>query len=83
MIGDSAAPRYEAGDTVYIDPTLPPAISRWCAFWQADRRTARVGKLVGITDGSWEVEQLHPRVTQELARADWPHVRRITGCGSA
>jgi|SRR5215468_4865388 len=79
MVGDSAAPRYEEGDTVHVDPHHQLRVGDWCVFWQDDRETARIGKLVAASGNSWHVWQLNPRGMQALAKAEWPVCHVIVG----
>jgi phage repressor protein C with HTH and peptisase S24 domain len=80
MIGESAAPRYEEGDTVYVDPRREPDLDAWCVFLRADRTTARVARLAGDPSAeTWMVEQRNPLRIHELARSEWPYCHRIVG----
>jgi phage repressor protein C with HTH and peptisase S24 domain len=81
ITGDSMSPKIENGDTVIVNPSLPPRIGATCIF---RRRTddgtslATVKILRKFNDNTWFVRQLHPRKDSTLKRSEWDVCHVVT-----
>jgi hypothetical protein len=81
MIGDSMSPRYKPGDTIYVDPALPPKVGEDCVFW--NQQQAIVGELIELSLEMWRIgqrpETIH-EIILELPVREWPICHAVTGC---
>lgn len=74
VTGDSMSPKIENGDTVLVNPHLPPRSGDTCIFRShADDGTvlAIVKKLRRFTDDVWFVSQHNPAKDYQLKRSEW------------
>ncbi len=77
-----AAPVIEPGDTILVNPDLPPLPGTDCVFWShydelRQPRPVRVRRLVAQTDTGWRVRQFNPDREYEVERAEFETVHRI------
>jgi phage repressor protein C with HTH and peptisase S24 domain len=83
MVGDSMSPKYEDGDTLYVDPKVKPEIGKSCVLLKADRRIIKICTLVGMTAEAWRVQHLKPPAEPaELLITEWPFCEAIEGVHS-
>jgi SOS-response transcriptional repressor LexA len=74
VAGDSMSPKIENGDTVLVNPHLPPRNGDTCIFrcHQEDGTVlAIVKKLRRSTDDTWYVSQHNPPKDFTLKRSEW------------
>jgi phage repressor protein C with HTH and peptisase S24 domain len=74
VTGDSMSPKIENGDTVLVNPHLPPRSGDTCVFRNhQDDGTVLVivKKLRRFTDETWYVSQHNPAKDFQLKRAEW------------
>lgn len=74
VTGDSMSPKIENGDTVLVNPHLPPRNGDTCVFrsHQDDGTVlAIVKKLRRFNDKIWFVSQFSPEKDFELKRSEW------------
>ena len=84
MVGNSMSPRYRDGETIYVDPALPPAIDEDHVFLN-EQRHAIVGTLLEmITPDTWRIAQWREKGDEidqtilQLSVSEWPLIHRIT-----
>lgn len=74
VTGDSMSPKVESGDTVLVNPNIPPRNGDTCIFrcHQDDGTVlAVVKKLRRYNDESWHVSQFNPPKDFVLKRSEW------------
>jgi phage repressor protein C with HTH and peptisase S24 domain/lambda repressor-like predicted transcriptional regulator len=74
VTGESMSPKIESGDTVLVNPHLPPRNGDTCVFrcHQDDGTVlAIVKKLRRFNDDTWFVSQLNPQKDFTLKRSEW------------
>jgi phage repressor protein C with HTH and peptisase S24 domain len=74
VTGDSMSPKIESGDTVLVNPHLPPRNGDTCVFrcHQDDGTVlAIVKRLRRFTDETWFVSQHNPAKDFHLKRSEW------------
>jgi phage repressor protein C with HTH and peptisase S24 domain len=82
VVGESMMPAYEAGDTVLVNPHLPPTPGRDAVFFQSDghgQTKATIKRLLRITSGEWRVLQHNPQKEFALDRVLWSQCQLIVG----
>ena len=81
--GESMEPRYEAGETVYVDPKMP--VKRGCYVVAQIRdggdTMGYIKRFVGITDDELTLEQFNPQKLLKFARNHVISVHRIVFAG--
>lgn len=74
VTGDSMSPRIESGDTVLVNPHLPPRARDVCIFRKHEDHGSVeicVKEFVRQTDDLWYVMQHNPKKSFTLKRAEW------------
>lgn len=74
VTGDSMSPKVEHGDTVLVNPHLPPRGGDTCVFQRHQddgAALAIVKRLRRFTDETWFVSQYHPAKDFQLKRSEW------------
>jgi phage repressor protein C with HTH and peptisase S24 domain len=82
VVGESMLPAYEAGDTVLVNPHLPPTANRDAVFFHSDghgQTRATIKRLLKITQTEWRVMQWNPHKEFILDRATWSQCQMIVG----
>lgn len=82
VVGESMFPAFEPGDTVLVNPHLPPSPGRDAVFFQSDghgQTTATVKRLIKITSSEWKVQQWNPSKEFSLDRGLWTQCQVIIG----
>jgi phage repressor protein C with HTH and peptisase S24 domain len=86
IVGESMEPEFEAGDTAFVHPRLPPVPNATCIFYsgeQPEALRATIKRLVRATPTEWRVRQWNPPPGQKpeftLKKADWPVCWRVVG----
>jgi phage repressor protein C with HTH and peptisase S24 domain len=76
MLGDSMAPKYEAGYTLYVNPFKPPRRDRGVVVYK--KNGAVLVKLFKhVTSDAVILEQLNPRTELRIERSDIVHMHLI------
>jgi len=76
MLGDSMAPKYEAGYILYVNPFKPPRRDRGVVVYK--KNGAVLVKLFKyFTNDEVVLEQLNPRTELRIRRADVDHLHLI------
>ena len=81
---DDMEPRYERGDRLLVNPTLPIMAGKDVMLMSAvdaeGQQTALVRRLVGITPDQWRVKHYGDKPgTANESREKWPFCYRIEG----
>ena len=74
VTGDSMSPRIESGDTVLVNPHLPPRAGDTCIFRRHEDHGAVeicIKEYVRQTDDLWYVKQHNPKKSFTLKRTEW------------
>jgi phage repressor protein C with HTH and peptisase S24 domain len=86
IVGESMEPEFEAGDTAFIHPRLPPVPNATCIFYSGERPEslrATIKRLVRVKPDEWLVRQWNPPAGQKaefsLKKRDWPIAWRVVG----
>lgn len=79
IFGDEMAPVFKPGDTVFINPYLPPRFMNEVLIFgrPGNPREVMVGTLIEQHPDQWLVDQHNPDHRFQLPRADWPQVHVI------
>lgn len=79
---EQAQPRYEPGDTLYVNPVLPLRQGGAVVLYSGaldQERDMIIRRLVGQTDDTWLVQQYGADATLALLKSEWPVAHRIIG----
>lgn len=82
VVGESMAPAYDPGDTLLVNPHLPPTPGKDAVFFYSDghgQTKATIKRLVRITAAEWRVMQWNPQKEFALDRVTWPQCQVIVG----
>lgn len=82
VVGESMVPAYDPGDTVLVNPHLPPSPGRDAVFFHSDgmgQTKATIKRLLRVTSTDWRVMQWNPQKEFLLSRAEWPQCQLIVG----
>lgn len=79
MVGDSLQPFANAGEEVFVDPSIAPQIGNKCVFLSADRSRTRAGMLVAILPDFWRIARLDVEAYLDLPISEWPICEKIVG----
>ena len=75
VTGDSMSPKIKNGDTVLVNPHLPPQSGDYCVFRHRDQETGAelvlVKEVRRISDESWHVHRYNPPKAMTLKRSEW------------
>ncbi|GEP06852.1 XRE family transcriptional regulator [Methylobacterium oxalidis] len=79
LVGESMAPEFEPGDTLFVNPRLPVLANTTCVFYntQSDEPRAMVKRFLSSTEDEWHVQQFRPEREFDLSRAEWGVRHRI------
>lgn len=82
LTGESMVPAYRPGETVLVNPNLPPARDEDVVLYHTsdtDENQAIIKRLIGYNDREWFLEQYNPAKEFKEFRADWPVCHRVVG----
>ncbi len=75
VTGDSMSPKIKNGDTVLVNPHLPPQKGDYCVLRHRDPETGGelvlVKEMKRITDDNWAVSRDNPPLAMVLKRSEW------------
>lgn len=75
VTGDSMSPKIKNGDTVLVNPHLPPQHGDYCVMRHRDKETGAevvlVKELKRLTAENWHVSRDNPPKAFTLSRSDW------------
>ena len=77
----SMEPAFAPGDTVFVNPRLPPVKEKTVLLTDREGPAFRaiLRRLLGFTGTEWHVRQFHPPRDAKLSRQEWPHALRVVG----
>ena len=82
VVGESMLPAYEPGDTVLVNPHIPPTPNKDAVFFHSDghgQTRATIKRLLKVTTTEWKVMQWNPHKEFILDRTTWAQCQIIVG----